>query len=157
MHTKLQQDIDDLGQSIVHQQEVAGPHALEKSEEHLREVEAEIMEVTADDAYQRHLGQYLAEQADAFQAGARETRLCSCNDPYCPLKQGRLPAEIRMAESKDRGLRGWLERHRGDGKAIHDAREDWYETCSRLKAQLREALVILRRDERPDEEADASA
>lgn len=150
----VQQLIDELRslwESITIEQEVAGDHAITESEAILTDVEQDIARLTLEGAYRRHLLEYIQSERDAFQDGRRAGALCSCENPYCPVKTGRLPSRVRMADSLEAGITRFLTDHDGDATVLVEARRDWVREVSDAKSSLRQALRILRRDERPED------
>jgi len=152
MAHKLTKQLNTLYESIIIQEEVAGDHALGKAEERMDDVEHELSEVTMPDAYERHLLEYIQQAKDEYQDNHhdRDTPLCSCSNPYCSLKRGTLPPGVTLEDDLERGIKEYLRDHDGDAAVLQEARRDWVEKCSDIKRVLREALRILRRDERPD-------
>lgn len=152
MAHQLKKQLDSLYESIIIQEEVAGDYALKKAEEQMADVEQELSEVTMSDAYERHLLEYIQQAKDEYQSDDhdRDDPLCSCSNPYCSLKQGRLPPGVTLEDDLERGIMEYLRDHDGDAAVLQEAREDWVEKCSEIRSVMRDALRILRRDKRPE-------
>lgn len=147
----LRKELDSLSEEIVSSQKVAGEYAIQQAQEIRNDVEVDLAEMTLPDAYERHLLDVIQEERERFVDGEREEPLCSCGMAYCPLKRGKLPAAVEGADDVEKGLSRYLRQHDGNGAVLKKARQKWVEKGAAVKAQLREALGILRRDPRPDE------
>lgn len=152
----LKKELDSLSEQIVHSQEVAGEYAIEKAQEIREDVEVDLAQVTLPDAYERHLLDVIQEEREKFVDGDREEPLCSCDMAYCPLKRGRLPAAVEGAEEVEKGLSRYLRQHDGDAVVLKQARDRWVERGAEVKGELRQALGVLRRDPRPDDDNDTA-
>lgn len=100
-------------------------------------------------AFEQHVSGALTDAIEKFEAG-EIAALCSCSNPACPLKSGRVPPRLRsrgtgvVEQADPRELAVvWLERHRGDGHALRLALSDWdskrseyFELIERMSAEL---------------------
>lgn len=151
----LRDELQSLTEDIIREKEVATEEAIDAAEEARSDAEPALTEVTLPDAYERHLIDYLQDEKDDLQAGDTTDPLCSCSNPWCPLKRGRLPAHVKMANDIEDGIREYRDKHDGDCRVLKDAREDWVQKCSDVKQQLDRALAILRGATVTDEEGNA--
>lgn len=152
MARELKDELDELSESILIQQEVAGAHALEESEELLQGIAGDITRLTLDSAYRRHILTYLKQERERFVDGERTAPLCSCTNPFCDLKEGKIPSRVLLADTVDAGITDYLAQHNGDAHVLDEAREEWIGQCGEVKQTMRQALAILRRDERPEDD-----
>lgn len=150
----LSDELDSVAQNIIREKEVATEEAITAAEKARADAEPELTEVTLPDGYERHLIDYLQEQKDAFQNRENVDPLCTCSNPWCPLKRGRLPARVKMADDTEDGIREYRDQHDGDCRALKDARAEWVEKCSEVKQQLDHSLSILRGATVPDDHED---
>lgn len=111
-----------------------------------------------DEGYEDFLVAFLSREAERFRADdvdsvpypkLRETPLCTCSDGRCYLKRGQLPQAIRDAESTDRGIQWFVQRHAGDPLVLdHDeqpvgARQRFSQKRGGVKLVLRHLQSIL--------------
>ncbi|MFW5956762.1 MAG: hypothetical protein ACOCQY_05100, partial [Halorhabdus sp.] len=95
----IQEDFEDLTEKIMDQRAVAGPDAIEEAMDVRDDVAHALTELTRRKAFRRHLVEYLQEAKQRFEDGERTEEgerkpLCTCSNPYCALKQGKLPPQV---------------------------------------------------------------
>ncbi|NLV14357.1 hypothetical protein [Haloarcula argentinensis] len=149
-------EIDRLNEELLNYQEVADPAAIDAAEEKRSEAEPDLSEIMRPNAYERHLNTFLAEAADALEAGERDDPLCDCPRPTCPLKRQALPPQVLDAPSLDEGIRLYQRDHVGSAAVLDDARTSFNETCAEVKSVLREAVGLIKQRnlESSDDESD---
>lgn len=146
----LVDDLTSTWQSIVDQKEVATADAIRASEKHRDAAEPELTEMTVPNAYEDHLVEFMHDEKEEFQSdGADGTPLCSCPNPFCPLKKAELPAAVQMADSLEEGIRKYRRQHDGDARVLKDARTEWIGQYSEVKRHLERALTTLRGSDEP--------
>lgn len=157
----VREDLEDLTERIMDQRAVAGPDAIEEAMDVRDDVAQQLTELTRPDAFKRHLVEYIQAQKAAFESGEREadgTRkpLCTCANPYCALKSGKLPPQITLHDDLDQGITEYTASHSGRPVVLEEAREDFTATATEVRAALEESLATLRRNKRRgDAEGDA--
>jgi len=111
-------------------------------------------------AFRRHLVEYLQDEKERFENGERtedgeRKPLCGCSNPYCALKQGKLPPQVSLHDDIDEGITEYTASHSGRPIVLQEAREDFTETAAEVRQTLEESLAILRRNDRNGERGDA--
>lgn len=83
----------------------------------------------------------------------RERPLCTCPPSNCPLKQGRLPREIKEADTVDEGIDRFrsVPYHFGEPIVLSEAQDVYAELMMAADEVYREALVIVSGDGEPRE------
>ena len=162
MVRSIRQEIDDISNQIMDQLEVASSATTDAVMDHIDDHRRQLEQVRQDDAYERHLVTTLSEAKDAFEDGEwapeygdeGEDRLCTCPNPYCPLKQGTLPPAVRMADSLEEGITDYKTTHRGTPIVLLEAREQYIELAYEVKSMLQWAHVTARRDAEGENDVD---
>lgn len=158
----MDQTLDEL-RATVTDQLLAGADPARKMEvnEYLQECRAPLAAVGDGDAFETFLTTHLNRQYDRYQATGdgdrvaepRDRPLCTCENAFCPLKEGRVPEAVRAAPDLERGIRSYAQDHTGDPLVLTEAREAYADHQGRLYGALVVASVALRQD-RPLEELD---
>ncbi|MFW5911652.1 MAG: hypothetical protein ACOCQV_02830 [Halolamina sp.] len=140
----------------------------------LTEIAPSIQEITRENAYQhflldeiqaaqerfKHYTEFResdVKDVDEFLDGryydtVREEPVCTCRGKRshnCPLKRGRLPIEVRQADSIDDGIREFKAAHNGRPLVLLDAQRAFSERVASVEADLRDLLAVLSTDEIP--------
>ena len=151
----VREDLEDLSERIMDQRAVAGPDAIEEAMDVRDDVAHQLMELTKPNAFRRHLVEYIQEQKEQFEKGERteggeRKPLCDCSNPYCALKQGKLPPQVSLHDDLDEGITEYTASHSGRPIVLQEAREDYTGTAAEVRRTLEESLAILRRNERSE-------
>jgi len=156
----IRDDLEELTERIMDQRAVAGPDAIEEAMDVRDEVAHQLIELTRPNAYRRHLVEYLQDQKEKFETGERmedgeRKPLCDCSNPYCALKQGKLPPQVSLHDDLDEGITEYTASHSGRPIVLQEAREDYTDTAAEVRQTLERSLAILRRNERTGEPEEA--
>jgi len=89
--------------------------------------------------------------------GNREQPLCTCTDPYCTIKKGEVPHEMKQAESFEEGEREFRESHGGDPLVLKHAYDEYVDVRSDAMETLRRNWMALQHEVHPNEIADVAA
>jgi len=149
----IREDLEELTERIMDQRAVAGPEAIEAAMDVRDDVAHQLVEITRPNAFRRHLVEYIQEQKELFENGERmkdgeRKPLCDCSNPYCALKQGKLPPQVSLHDDLDEGITEYTADHSGRPIVLQEAREDFTETAAEVRRTLEESLAILRQNER---------
>jgi|GEM_PF-417020 hypothetical protein len=146
----LKRQIDSLSDGIMKFKQAADPPAVDAADRKVRSVRTEQTRFAIEGSYERFLVQHLKAAKRDYTDGERTEPLCSCANPYCELKRGRLPPEVFLGESTDEGIRDFMIQHSGDGRVLNEARDQWVEDAGVVIQTLTEALSILKANEPPE-------
>lgn len=155
MYAQLQEEIRRLSADIRRMERVESGERIDAAIDLTKSVGTKRDRIMQSAAYRHHLVTYLKEAKTAFENGERET-LCTCGDPYCPLKRGTLPAAVTRAEDLDTGIEAYKLDHADEPRVLLEARESWLEDAREVRETLQQALATLRKRD-VDEPADADA
>lgn len=109
----------------------------------LEDAWGDLADLRSDNAYIRHLQDHVADAVEDYTPGDDEPSPCSCDNPYCPVSRGKLPSQIRNAESTDAALSEWIhDRENCNGHALRQAREDWITRSKKVIESLERAIEI---------------
>jgi len=154
----IRQEIEDLAAEIRRLEEVEDGESIQAAMDIVSEVATDATRLQQEDAYHDWLIDTLNREKDRLDAGERSEPLCTCSDPYCAIKRGKIPAAVRMADSIDRGIRVFKQDHVGDPRVLIDARERWLTKANRTREALRTAVLVIRgeldHDPREDDPAE---
>lgn len=121
----------------------------------------EIARELSDGNYVDYLSRYYREWYRDWQNGERDAP-CECSNPACPLKNGRLPYEIRRAESPfssvetpdpETRIRNYLDDHPGArvlDEAVDDLEQKKHEAEDLFQEVVRIHQKGLERDDDDD-------
>lgn len=156
----VREDLEDLTERIMDQRAVAGPDAIEEAMDVRDDVAHQLTELTRPQAFRRHLVEYIQAEKAAFEAGDRTedgTRkpLCTCGNPYCSLKQGKLPPQVSLHDDLDEGITTYTANHSGRPVVLEEARKDFTDQATEVRRSLEKSLAILRRNDRRDAEGES--
>lgn len=148
----IRDDLEELTERIMDQRAVAGPEAIEEAMDVRDEVAHKLIELTRPKAFRRHLVEYLQDEKEKFENGERTENgerkpLCDCSNPYCALKQGKLPPQVSLHDDIDEGITEYTASHSGRPIVLQEAREDYTNTAAEVRQTLERSLAILRRNE----------
>jgi len=148
----IRDDLEDLSDRIQDERMVAAAAAIEEASELRDSVANEFAELTRDGSFRRHLVEYLQEEKEKFENGDRtedgeRKPLCTCSNPYCALKQGKLPPGVSLHDDLDEGITEYTAGHSGRPVVLQEARRDYIETFAAVRENLEEALTVLRRSD----------
>jgi len=151
----IREDLEELTERIMDQRAVAGPDAIEEAMDVRDDVAHQLIELTRPNSFERHLVEYIQEQKEQFEKGERMENgerkpLCDCSNPYCALKQGKLPPQVSLHDDLDEGITQYTADHSGRPIVLQEAREDYTETAAEVRRTLEESLAILRRNDRSE-------
>ncbi len=142
----------------------------------LTEITPRLRSVTRENAYEDYLLDAVQAEAEKFRhyvefqdADAsrdefldsihydelRERPVCTCTGQHahkCPVKLGKLPREVRVAEDIDDGLREFRANHNGRPLVLMDAQDQFAAKVADVERELRSLLSVLTSDEIPDDE-----
>jgi len=153
---QLKSEMDALSEAILDFKQVANPEVVDAADEMIKSVRTEHTRFTIDKSYERFLVKHIKAEKQAFQDGDRTEPLCSCSNPYCNLKQGKLPPAVALGETTDDGLQAFLMEHDG-GEIVDEARDQWVEDAGVVIQTLTEALSLLKSNELPEDRVDEDA
>jgi len=156
----IREDLEELTERIMDQRAVAGPDAIEEAMDVRDEVAHQLIELTRPNAYRRHLVEYLQDEKEKFENGDRtqdgeRKPLCTGSNPYCALKQGKLPPQVSRHDDLDEGITEYTASHSGRPIVLQEARKDYTDTAAEVRQTLERSLAILRRNERSDDAEEA--
>lgn len=142
----------------------------------LAEITPRIERVQRENAYQDFLLDHIQAEAEKFQlyiefrdsdieddsefvAGRyydelREHPVCLCDGKmahHCPLKQQKLPWEVRNAEDIDDGIREFKANHPARPVVLLDAQREFSKLVAAAERDLRELMSVLTSDEIPSD------
>lgn len=143
----------------------------------LTQITPDLQRITRENAYQDHLLDQIQAEKEKFQlykrfedsaaenaeefledeefySEFRKKPVCTCNGKHahkCPLKRGRLPREIRMADDIDDGIREFRAVHNGRPLVLLDAQDDFASLVASVEFDLRDLIAVLATDEIPDD------
>jgi hypothetical protein len=146
----------------------------------LTEITPQIERVGRENAYQDFLLDHIQQEKEQFQLhrefrdadiedeaeflsnryqdALREKPVCTCSGKFahnCPLKQGRLPIEVRQASDIDDGIREFKASHSGQPLVLLDAQREFAALIADVEADLRDLIAVLTTDEIPDDAPEA--
>jgi hypothetical protein len=121
--------------------DLADRETKREAAERLRDIDVMRSRMSQDKPFERFLQQYLRDERGKY-PDEREEPLCECGHPDCDLKQARLPACIRRADSVQAGIDEFQSRH-PQGVVLLEAREEWNEQVADYRASLREIRADL--------------
>lgn len=84
----------------------------------------------------------------------RDDPLCTCENSECPIKQGKIPLEIREADDFESGLREFRQRHPGDPVVLREIRDEWFDLVDRVRSTQRRVLSALSNNQIPGSPSD---
>lgn len=83
--------------------------------------------------------------------GTRERELCSCDDRFCELKDGKLPRRIRRSGNPLREIQQFRYDHRGEPFVLVEAEDAYQGVRRRLKRLCRLIILCGRSNSLPQE------
>jgi hypothetical protein len=172
---------DDLRKDVDRQFRRASRKVSMETKQHvnrrLTDLRPKIHAVCREDGYEDHLIDSIQREKERFQLyrrfqntdvedGAafladtpydefRTQPVCTCDGKHahrCPIKLGRLPREIRDADTIDAGIRDFQGVHGGRPLALLDAQDTFAEKQAAVEEELRTCLAILSTDEIPEDD-----
>jgi hypothetical protein len=120
--------------------------AIELAEAVIHRVEADLARALRDDAAADWMLHYIEREQRRAGTSERETPVCQCDLSTCPLKQDRVPREIRTADSLAAGIRTFRQAHPGEPTVLEEAQQDWDRLLGRVHRHVRIAYSILKQD-----------
>jgi hypothetical protein len=127
------------------------PEVEEDVREELSQLGSELVDLQRDGALTRHYKTVIDREVKRFEDNERSDPLCSCGDVLCPVRQGDIPAEVKMASgpfsrvSEEQALRDWMNQHQ---QTFSSDVENWpprvaYDEYAERFADLYSALTDL--------------
>ncbi|NHX37814.1 MULTISPECIES: hypothetical protein [Halolamina] len=148
----------------------------------LTEITPKIERVGRENAYQDFLLDHIQQQKEQFQLyrefrdadtedeeeflstryqdALREKPVCTCSGKFahnCPLKEGKLPIEVRNDSDIDDGIREFKASHSGQPLVLLDAQQEFAGLIADVEADLRDLIAVLTTDEVPADAPEADA
>jgi len=154
---QLRKQMDTLSEAIMDFKQTADPPVVDAADAKIKTVRTEQTRFTMDGSYERFLVRHIKQARREFREGDRTEPLCSCANPYCNLKRGKLPPDVFLGESTDDGIRDFMLEHDGDGRVLDEARGQWVEDAGQVIQTLTEALSLLKANELPADREDDAA
>lgn len=154
----LQRLRDDVERAVVRSGLDANVKAALSDE--MREADRLAYIVLSRDGYLDYFSKFLSREhtkytnSDPLQDtldGERLQPLCLCSDRYCPLKQGRLPRQIRTAKNPKQALRTFADDHPGEPLVIHDFKDEYREEVVAFGDVHRRVLTCAQHGIHPDD------
>lgn len=136
---------------------VVSSDAKEQARETLRESAAFRKVSLQPDGYEQFLLEYIQRELRSFHDGPRESDICGCDDPECPLKDERIPRAVRQADRIDTGIRDFRNQHGGEPIVLTEAQEQWRRTVQEVQDTLLSALQTLTSSKQAQTGADTPA
>lgn len=134
-----------------------------------RSVDPMARTVLTTDGYQEFAATFLSRERtklDAYRAGdphdhpyggVRKRKLCTCDDRYCPITEGRLPRSIRNSEDPKDATRAFKNAHPGDPLVLQDLQREYDDLCAEFDHVHRQIIICGTHDIHPDEMDDLAA
>lgn len=161
----VRDDLEDLAKRINDERMVAGADEIPEAAEKRDAVAEDLAELTRPKGFKRHLVEYIKDEKAAYEAGDRvydddedgegQKPLCTCSNPYCALKQGKLPPRVTIDGDIDEGITEYIAGHRGDPHVLSEARTDWIQTFTHVRSELESVLAIYRHENYQTDESEA--
>lgn len=159
MHPLIRERKQDLDE-LLEEDMTIPDEVVQSCRAELQRVSDELLAVTEANARERYIRDYLnrehrraaASSADDLPAGEepRERPLCTCHDPYCAIKSGQLPPEVRQADDPVRGVDQFRERHPRPPVLI-EASEAYRQAQATVLAALEDCVTAAQRKQPLDE------
>jgi hypothetical protein len=161
----MDQEIRQLSEEITRQFRRNGgdPDVKTWANNTLESIQTDFERIRHTNGYQDFILEYLSGEIERFHADdktdlentpyeePRTTQLCTCNTGECPLKQGRIPREIKHANSFTSGLREFTQHHQGDPIVLTEAKTLYFETITQVKSTLRTVVTALTNNRLPSD------
>lgn len=112
----------------------------------LRDVYTDIQLLKQDKAFEHFVLDYVQQEYE--NRASRTEPLCTCPN-RCPVKEGRLPARIRAADSFDGGIRDYKQHHVGAPVVLKNAYREWRRLNADVIASLERIKTAMVRNELP--------
>lgn len=111
----------------------------------LKEVRSDARLISSENGYENFLLEYVQKEYQKFTDDKRERSdpLCTCSNSQCDLKVGRVPLDVRNADSVSQGIRMFEQTHTGRPVVLHDARREWARKVDRVEEELMTISVHL--------------
>lgn len=106
--------------------------------EYLAPVQTDLLSMDAEGERVRFIHEYIEREYELAQADShddhtydgdedhvelRDDPLCTCRDPNCYLKQGRVPLLIQLADTFDDGMQQFRQEHPGSPLVLDEAQK----------------------------------
>lgn len=118
--------------------------------ERMSEIRSDIVALERDGEQKRFVHSRIEREVDRFPE-ERDELLCTCRDDYCDLKEGRLPFEVRQADTIHEGIREFRKQHAGQPKVLDDALTAWNEREAHVVDTLQLLHIALSSNRHPDD------
>lgn len=82
-------------------------------------------------------------EADSDESPLRSKRLCTCRGRQCPLKNGKLPVEVRTADTLEAGVYEFRREHTGRPHVLDEALEERRERMAHVADVLELCNISL--------------
>jgi len=145
----MSESIDEMLRKI-EKNRAGAPAELDAwANERLIDVRSDILKIEREGAYRRFLIRYIKDEHRKL-GDEREEPLCTCaND--CALIRGRLPPQIRGADSLHGGIEEYYLSHSGDPVVLDEADEAWRELKAKVLTELQRVWTGLKNREIPEQ------
>lgn len=110
---------------------------------------SDVIKFQRDDAYQRYLRRYIAEDYSPGDHGGQPR--CDCGND-CPVLDGKLPSMVQRATDPGRAQEEWAIRHTGTPYALLSADDEYRDELAGLYTSLNRLVAATRRDTIPKSE-----
>lgn len=117
----------------------------------LADVRADAHALEGDRAFEHYVINYVAREFSRIQDHEREEPLCSCRN-RCPVKEGKIPAAVRMADSLDDGIRRYKQQHVGKPVVLIEAYQAFSRDVARIETRYERIKTAMVRNEVPDDQ-----
>lgn len=164
MHPLIQERKDQLDELLADPE--IDQAVIRSVQRERQRISRERLAVTGADARRRYFREYLVnehERAAATDAASlpdgvtpREQSLCSCDDPYCSVKQGRLPTIISEADDPLRAVDEFRESHPRP-PALLEAADEYRAVEATVLSVLEDCITAYRQRQPVDEIRDGPA
>lgn len=132
-------------------------------EQYYKQADQLHRKIATADGYLDYLSNYINREYTKLQAfdkdrpqdhpydGERTQPMCGCADRYCPLKEGRLPREIRISDNPLEALREFKNSHPGDPYVLISVSDRYDELYATVIAMYRRIYLCGKYRIHPDE------
>jgi len=145
-------DIDTLSKEVHRKKQKPSldDDVVEHVSRELERIDPDLSLLRRENGEQTFILSRISEAAQAY-PDDRDTPVCTCNSPICPLKNGELPGPVLVADDIDESFQVWRMRHQGDPVIIDEARREFAEKRTEVKSALNDCLIAMRRGKPPGE------